>query len=344
MTANSTILVTGGTGFLGSYILRMLVADGYKNVKAIKRKSSRMNLVASIEHKVEWIEADLFDYEILVEALQDVEIVIHSAAIISFVKRDFKNMMRVNVDGTTHIVNASLEAGVEKLLHISSIAALGRTKNELVIDENTVFQHSPLDTGYGLSKHLAEHEIWRGESEGLDVGIINPAMIMGAGNWGNGSAKLIDTVYNDLTYYPLGSTGFVDVRDVARMSLAMLQNEQAMGQRMICCGENMKIRDMINMICQALNKKPPTMPLSPWLRAIAWRLEWLRSRLTGQMQLITKETLRTSAQSFGFNNARSIETLDFQYKSLQETIAETCIVYLDSVKRGENFGVLPLSS
>jgi len=340
MNTSDHIFITGGTGFLGSYILRHLIAKGYQRISAIKRKTSRTGLVADIYDKINWIEADLFDYHKLVESLQEVDVVIHSAAVISFIKSDLKDMMKVNVEGTAHLVNACLKAGVKKYLQVSSIAAFGRTKENPIITEESEFQNTALDTGYGRSKYLAEQEVWRAGSEGLNVTIINPAMIMGAGYWDTGTAKLIDTVYQRLNYYPLGQSGFVDVRDVARMSVSMLEND-VMQTRMVCVGENMLIQDMIGLICRALDKKPPQIKLTPLLRAVAWRAEWLRARLTGTKQLITKETLGTSAQIFTFDNSKSRELLNFDYTPLTLTIDQTCQAYKDTHDSEGGFGILP---
>jgi nucleoside-diphosphate-sugar epimerase len=339
MTSDSHVFITGGTGFVGSYILRLLLQKGYTRVTAIRRKNSRMGLVADIQHQIKWVEADLFDYDVLRGQLQTVDAVIHCAAVISFLKQDLKHMLKVNVEGTAHILNTSLENEVKQFLHVSSIAALGRSNDHLKIDETSEFQNTKLDTGYGLSKHLAEMEVWRAGSEGLRVGMVNPAMIMGAGYWDTGTSKLVDTVYNRLKYYPMGSSGFVDVRDVASMSIEMLERDH-LNTNMICCGESMPIRDMINMICDGFDMKHPHIRLTPKLRALAWRVEWLRAKFTGSKQLITKETLATSASLFTFDNSKSKRELGFEYIPLSRTIEETCQLYKKSQIENTDFGVM----
>ena len=340
MNQESHVLVTGATGFVGSYILRDLLKKGYTQITALRRATSRMGLVADIQDKINWVEADLFDYDILLTSLADVDVVIHSAAKISFIKSEFDHMKRVNVEGTAHILNASIDQGVKQFLFVSSIAALGRSVDNLVVTEKNQFQHTKLDTGYGLTKHLAEMEVWRAGSEGLNVTIINPAMIMGAGYWDTGTAKLIDTVNSHLSYYPVGKSGFVDVRDVSRMAIQMLE-QQIMNTRMMCCGASMKIQDMIGLISHALDKKPPTIPLKPWLRALAWRGEWFRSKITGSTQLITRETLATSAHDFILDASKSKDELGFEYTPLALTITETCKLYSISQQHGTDFGILP---
>lgn len=339
MKSDSHIFVTGATGFVGSYVVRLLLKKGYKQISALRRTSSRMAMVSDIQDQVTWVEADLFDYDIIRDHLRTVDSVIHCAAMISFIKKDLKHMLKVNVEGTAHMVNAALESQVKQFLHVSSIAALGRSKEHLKISEESEFQNSNLDSGYGRSKHLAEMEVWRAGSEGLRVGIINPAMIMGAGYWDTGTPKLIDTVYNQLKYYPTGSSGFVDVRDVARMSIEMLERD-VLNIKLICCSESLAIQTMINMICNAFEMEHPKIRLTSNLRALAWRIEWIRAKLTGQKQLITKESLAAAADQFEFDNSKSKQLLDFKYTPLSETISQTCDLYLKSKSAKTKFAVL----
>lgn len=341
MTIDDHIFVTGGTGFVGSYILRMLYARGYRHLYAIKRKDSRMGLVMAIESHVHWFDGDLFDYDRLVRQLDGIDVVIHSAAMISFRQRDLKEMRRVNVDATALLTEVALEAGVRQFILISSVAALGRSPGREIIHESCRFEHTRLDTGYGLTKHLAELEVYRAMQEGLQAAIINPAMIMGSGYWDTGTARLIDTVYKRLRFYPLGASGFVDVRDVAEMTIVMLEKGFHGGQ-LICSAESMPIRDMIGLICRYLERTEPSIALSPTLRAMAWRAEALRSLLTGQPPQITRETLMTSSHTFTFDQSKSLVELGFQYRSLDQCIRDTAAQYLESQSSGAAYDVLPV--
>jgi nucleoside-diphosphate-sugar epimerase len=165
------VLVTGATGFLGSYILRLLLKKGYK-VRAIRRSSSPMAMLQDIADKVEWVEGDVTDLPFLEEATKDIDYVYHAAAAVSFNSKDKEKMMLVNGIGTENIVNVCLDNGVKKLLHVSSIAALGRKENVTEIDENAQWENSPLNSDYAISKFKAECEVWRGIQEGLNAVII----------------------------------------------------------------------------------------------------------------------------------------------------------------------------
>ncbi len=307
----------------------------------MKRKSSRIGLVKDIYHQITWFEADLFDYEIIKKELEEVDVIIHSAAIISFIKKDVNEMFKVNIQGTANLLNAALESKVDQFLQISSIAALGRSSDYPIVTESTEFQNSKLDTAYGQSKYLAEKEVWRAGNEGLSVTIINPAMIMGAGYWDTGTSKLVDTIYKRLNFYPVGRTGFVDVRDVARMSIEMLERKM-MDTNMICSGESMKIQDMLDLICRGLEIPEPTIKLTPFLRGLAWRMEWLRAKLTGSKQLITRETISTSASQFTFDNTKSKTEMGFEYTPLSKTMEQTCALYLEGRKIGLHYAIMPM--
>ena len=342
MDKSDHIYVTGGTGFLGSYILRTLVHRGYQHVHAIKRPESRMGLVRDVAEDIHWLPGDLFDYEQLVNQLQGKHVIIHSAAMISFRNKDLKEMHKVNVEATELLLEAAKEAGVKHFLYVSSVAALGRHVDHPLISEDTVFQNTKLDTGYGLTKHLGEMAVFRAMEEGIHGYIINPAMIMGSGYWDTGTARLIDTVYRRLPYYPLGTSGFVDVRDVADMSIQLLE-DQLHGQRMICCAESMKIRHMIEMICRCLDRHPPTIPLTKWRRGVAWRAEGIRAWITRSNPQITRETISTSAQDFEFDQRKSIDSLNFNYRPIESCIADTCAQFLAARKSNQDYDFLPLN-
>ena len=332
MNKSDHIFITGATGFLGSYIVKYALSQGYHNITCLKRSNSKMDLIGAAADQVTWVEGDLFSYELLRESLLNVDFIIHSAAMISFVKSEFENMRKVNVEGTSNLLNAALEIGrLKQFLHVSSVAAFGRSEKRTVINEQCDFENTKMDTGYGHTKHLSDLEVFRAGEEGLPISFIHPSMIMGAGDWNVGTSRLIQTVAKGLHYYPMGSSGFVDVRDVAKMSIRILKQGYK-NERLLCCGESMPIKSMIELICKNLNCKEPKRKLNKTLIAIAWRGEWLRSKLLGRKPLITKETLLTSSTGFEFDNSKSIRDLDFVYRSLNKTIEETCELYKRSFK------------
>lgn len=199
------ILVTGGTGFLGSYLLRALVTAG-KPVRALYRRHIPDQLL-DVKDRVEWVQGDVLDVGSLEEAMQGVAQVYHCAAIVSFHPDRRAQMLKINVEGTANVVNIALDAGVKKLVHVSSVAALGRAKEQAAINERSQWEESSNNSYYAISKHLSEMEIWRGIAEGLPAVIVNPSIILGSGYWHDGSGMLLKTPGKNFPIIPKASTG-----------------------------------------------------------------------------------------------------------------------------------------
>ena len=320
------IFVTGGTGLVGSNLLHRLVGKG-NQVLAMRRGSSSMQLVKDIENQITWIEGDLLDVELLYDNLINIDEVYHCAAVVSFDPRDKEAMFKINIEGTANLVNAALEHQVGKFLHVSSIAALGRALDTPKVDEKSVFEKSPLNSNYAISKHRSEMEVWRGVAEGLNAVIINPSVILGNGFWDQGSGKLFTEVWNGLKFYPRGGTGFVDVRDVVSAMLQLMDSDIS-GERFILNADNLSYQSFFNKVALALQKPAPSIEGKPWLAEIAWRVEWLKSMITGSKPIITRETVRSSAHRFYYDNTKLIQALDFAYTPAEQSIRDTAQHFL----------------
>jgi len=291
MSAKAT-LVTGATGFVGAYLLHLLVKKGVPNLRAIRRSGSPMDLVKGLEKKVEWVEADLLDTPALEMAMKDVSHVYHSAGMVSFAPGQFQKMIDVNQKGTANVVNIALDFGVEKLLHVSSIAALGRERFRHHFDEKTKWVNSPLNNPYGISKHLAEMEVWRGVAEGLSAVIVNPANILGSGFWEGRTTtgQMFYKIFKGMPFYPMGGSGFVDVRDCAHFMYQLMESDIT-GERYILSGENLPFQTILNTIADTLKVKRPKIKVTPFIRESAWRAAWEFSKFTGKKPCITKSFL-----------------------------------------------------
>jgi nucleoside-diphosphate-sugar epimerase len=332
MKNDSLILVTGGTGFLGSYMIRLLVQKGYK-IRALHRASSQMDLVKEVADRVEWAEADVTDIVALEDAFQGVTHVMHCAAISSFHPRDAERLRRTNVEGTANVVNLALDFGIQKLVHVSSIAAFGRSKDRPRLDETSKWAQSGGNTRYAISKYQSEQEVWRAHVEGLPVAIVNPAVILGSGFWDAGSPRFFSQIDKGLKFWPVGRSGFVDVRDVAQFMLHLLESDIS-GERYILSAQNTTYRELFGMIADALGAKPPSVKVTPLLAEVAWRVEWLKEKLLGAEPVVTKESARSSVSSFYYENAKSLSIPGFQYRPLEQTIRETATQYLEAKKEG----------
>lgn len=331
------ILVTGGTGFIGSFLLRELVSRG-EHVRATKRPSSSIDLADAVKDQVEWVDADLLDLPSLEAAFhlprngeEKPLHVYHSAAIVSHLSKDSERMMRTNVEGTANIVNLCLAHGARKLLHVSSIAALGRTLRHESLDEASEWSNSRYNSPYGLSKFRSEREVWRGIGEGLNAVVVNPSIVLGPGPWERGSGRMFSIVNNGLKFYPPSATGFVDVRDVVSCMVALM-NSNISGQRFIINAENRTMRDAFAMIARSLGKRPPAFKAGRTTVELALAYERVRS-LTGRYPRYTRALARNSRTSYEYDSSKITETLDFRFRDLQETIEWVASEFQQTVAR-----------
>lgn len=325
------ILLTGGTGFLGSYIIKQLVEKNYA-VRAIRRGNKLPTWISKeITDKVEWVEGDILDVVALQDAMEGVDTVIHSAAIVSFLKKDRKQMYQVNVEGTANVVNMALEKNVSRLVHISSVAALGRTAGGGHVNEEKKWEESKVNTHYAKSKFKAELQVWRGVSEGLDAVILNPSTILGFGDWHSSSCAIFKQVYEGFNWYTPGINGFVDVEDVAKAVILCMESDIS-EQRFIINGDTWPFKKLQDTIADNFKKKRPGRKTTPFLLAIAWRLEKVKSLLTGKKPLLTKESARVAQSQTFFENDKILKALPgFSFTPLEETIENACKKYLGTI-------------
>jgi len=326
------ILVTGGTGFLGAYIIKALIEKGYP-VRAIRRSANLPAFISSeILNKAEWVEGDVLDVVSLQNAMQGVNAVIHSAAVVSFLRKERKNMFRVNVDGTANVVNMALENNVKRLIHISSVAALGRTAHGGHVNEEKKWEESKVNTHYGKSKYKAELEVWRGMGEGLDAVILNPSTVLGYGDWNSGSCAIFRNIYREFKWYTTGINGFVDVEDVVKVVLFMMESSIT-EERFIVNGATWSFKKLQETIADHFHKKRPFREANSFLLGLAWRMEKLQFLLNGKKPLLTKESARVAVSKTWFENDKLLSVLPgFSFTPLEETIQKACKQYLETTR------------
>ena len=314
------ILVTGATGLVGSHLIKALVAQG-KSVRALYRSE----IPSSPElNAVDWFNADILDIVALEEAMIGITQVYHCAAIVSFTAKNKKSLHHTNIEGTANIVNACLNANIEKLLFVSSVAALGRIREDQAINETMNWTEETSNSEYGKSKYLAEIEVWRGMGEGLKVVVVNPVIILGASDWSKGSTAIFKSAYDEFPWYTEGSSGFVDVLDVVE-AMILLMESSICDQRFILSGENLPYRDIFTMIANAFHKKAPHKKVTALLAEIVWRFEGIKGRITGKSPLLTKETSITARATVHFDNSKLLKALpQFQYRNMQTSINRIC--------------------
>jgi len=327
-------LITGANGLVGSYLCRYLLQKGEK-VRDLKRKNCNLKLVEDISDKIEWAEGDILDISSLDEAMNGVKKVYHCAAIISYARKHAEKMMLVNAEGTANIVNAALYNKVEKLVYISSIAALGRTgKENEVVSEDTPWERKNLTSDYSVSKFLAEREVWRSIAEGLNAVILNPSIIVGAGNWDAGSCKLFSTVYKGFKFYTGGVTGYVDVRDVVKIS-EHLMNSDISNERFIICSDNISYHEFLTSIANALGVKGPNIKAGKFLSSLAWRAEWLKARFNNKEPSVTKQTAYIANKKVFFNNTKIKDAIKYNFIPIKTSIEDTAASFNKEIKEGK---------
>jgi dihydroflavonol-4-reductase len=314
------ILVTGGSGLLGRELISQLLSQDCE-VRAIYNKTPLPDFHS---HHLQQFHCNILDVAGLEEAMQDVDQVYHCAAIVTFDPSRRKELFRINIEGTANVVNSALSTGVKKLLHVSSVSAMGRLRENEMVDESMYWTEETGNSKYGQSKYLGELEVWRGIGEGLDAIIVNPVIILGEGDWNMGSSQIFKSIYNEFPWYTEGVTGFVDVRDVAK-SMIDLMGSNISGERFIISAENRSYREVFNLIAKAFGKKQPHRKVTPFIAGIVWRLEEIKRWVTGKNPLITKESAGTALTNTYFENSKLLRYLPgFHYRALEETIIETC--------------------
>lgn len=333
------IFITGGTGLIGAHLLFELLQKGEK-VRAMKREHSNLDMVKHIFNyyvstsesnemfeQIDWVDGDILNIHTLLNLIEGVETVYHCAAIISFDPKDKVRMITDNVKGTANIVNACLEKKVKALCHVSSIAAIGRDQTNGIVTELNQWQHHPRISTYSISKYESEREVWRGTAEGLNAVIVNPSIILGPGNWENGSARLFSSVYNGLKFYTNGKTGFVDVRDVVKAMILLIESK-VYAERFILNGDNLSYQELFSIIAKGLKVKGPHILAKKWMTELVWRLEAIKGFFVKNKPLITRETAFTANNQYNYSNEKLNHFTSFNYRPIQESIQDFTTMYL----------------
>jgi nucleoside-diphosphate-sugar epimerase len=267
----------------------------------------------------------------LEDAMTDVEYVYHCAGKVSFQPSDKDIIDYVNVAGTANVVNLCIEKGIKKLCHVSSVAALGRTDSELKIDETSMWKNSEENSVYSISKYGGEREVWRSTAEGLNVVIVNPGLILGPGNWKTDSSMIFRQVWKGLRYYTSGVHGMVDVKDVSKAMIALM-NGDFRNERYILVAESKPLREVFDRIADKLGKKRPDIHAGPLLTGIAWRIEYLKSLFLKSKPIITRETSITACGKNYYSNEKIKKAIGMEFLDVMDSVDAAADAFLDSMK------------
>ena len=322
------ILVTGGTGLVGSHLLFQLVSKG-KPVRAVYRDAAKLDTVRKIFsfytdkaeavfEQIEWSEATLNDIPALEKSFSGITHVYHCAALISFDPGDFKALVNTNEIGTANIVNLCILNKVRKLCYVSSIAALGKTMGGLKVDEETEWNSTNANP-YALTKYLAEMEVWRATQEGVPAVIVNPGVIIGPGYWDSGSGKLFRIAEKGSRFYPPGGSGFVSVDDVVRIMIQLMES-YIENEQYIAVESNLSYQQILSDIAKALGRPVPRVQIPIGLLKLLWRIDWLSNFLLGSKRSLIKAQVTSLMKRSYFENKKVRHQLDFEFTPLEESI------------------------
>lgn len=327
------VLVTGATGLLGSHLISKLTSEGV-SIRALYQSQYKIEKVKKIlefynPYKfeelwklVEWINCDILDLVSLKDAMKDCVQVFHCAALVSFQKSDYYKMTKINRTGTANVVNLALELKVEKLIHVSSTAAIGHDEISEFQNEKTPWKNGADVSGYALSKYGAEKEVWRGIEEGLNAVIVNPTMILGAGKWNESSLGIFKKIDEGLKYITPGINSFVDARDVAEV-MYNLSKSEIHSERFLLIGENISFEEAFGKIAEKMGRKKPHIKISKNLANFMWRLLAFVSFFTRKKPLITRETVKSAFSNTKYSAKKVEDMLSYNFRTLDEMIENT---------------------
>ncbi|NQX86772.1 MAG: NAD-dependent epimerase/dehydratase family protein [Flavobacteriaceae bacterium] len=335
------ILVTGGTGLVGSHLLYHLVQKT-KAIRAIYRDHSKIKTVKTVFsyycedatdlfNRIEWVACDITNITQLDSAFTGVTHVYHCAAMVSFNPKDYHQLRNTNIEGTANIVNYCISNKVKKLCYVSSIATLGKTNNHTAINENTEWNKDEPHHVYAISKYGADMEVWRATQEGVDVVIIHPGIIIGPGYWNSSSGYIFKKIYNGFSYYTTGKTGYIDVNDLCNVMIKLMVSVSK-NEAFIVVNTHLSFKDFSQKIASHLNVKAPNKNVSNKMLNIAWRLDWLASFILRRKRTITKTLAKNLNNDSIYDTSKLLNTIPVKFKPIDVSIAETCQLFLNHLK------------
>lgn len=337
-TSSPIFFVTGGTGMLGAHLILKLLQKGY-SVRALKRKNSTISLIERIFHyfdsdnllkNIEWCDGDVLHTDELEQAMKGCTHVFHGAAIVSFQPDEHEKMLKINIEGTKNVMQTAFQLNIKKVIHVSSIASFGRANEVGFVDETCNWTDDLQSSCYSVSKYKSEQIVWEYIKKGLNAVIVNPSVIIGAGNWNKGSSELIQRVNQGLRFYTKGINGYVDVRDVADVMIRLMESPIS-GERFIVNSENLSYKTLFTEIAKGLHKKPPTICVNKFFGGLIWRLLKVYTFFTGKKTIITRETAQTAQKQYEYSNKKICEAIHYQFIPMNESLHHTCSLFLQDM-------------
>ena len=279
-----------------------------------------MDLLGPVADRVDRAEGDLRDARSVLRAMEGVDRVYHAAARVQFGTADRDALRAVNVDGTGHVMDAARRAGVDRVVHTSSMAAFGRPLHTTdPIDEETPWRDAPHRSDYATSKYDSELEVHRAIAEGLDAVIVNPALVFGVGRPGEGTRRIVDAVRRQqVPGAPPGGTSVCDVEDVA-MGMQRAMAEGATGRRYFLGSENLSWKTILATLAGAFGVPAPRRTLPAALLQTGAVLAEAFAFLTRTDPVFSRSLARTAIHTFRYDKQRARQELDCRFRPFEAT-------------------------
>ncbi len=327
--AKPVYVVTGSAGLLGTHMVQYLLKNDCTVIALYHTNKPDLPIAKGLE----LLQADVLDVLHLMDIFSRATHVFHCAGKVSYLPADKEALRQINITGTANVVNACLQANIKKLVHVSSVSALLKTEGVKHITEQMQWL-KPKDTSYyGYTKFMGEMEVWRGMEEGLDAAIVNPSIILGYGDWEQGSSKIFKTYYDEFPWYSEGTMGFVGAADVAKAMYLLMQNNNTNG-RYIVNAENLPFKYVFDNIAKCFNKKKPYKKITKLTALLAVWLARAKYFVTGKAPLITKETAASAVQHAVYNNEKLLKDIPgFSYTPISRVIEDACAVFKQNINR-----------
>ena len=328
------ILVTGATGLVGAHLC-LALAERNEKVVAIFRREKKKEALRQffIDHQKEHLfdnlifrQADLCNLPELTAAFKNISKVYHCAAYVSMAYHKKEYLQRVNQQGTADLVNLCIENKIQKLVFISSIAALGDQTTSDTINESTPWNPTVDKTPYAYSKYGAELEVWRAAQEGVPVAIVNPGVILGTGMPNGPLEQLVNQIKKGLRFYTNGSTGYVAVQDVVEVAVELMQSKIT-NERFILVAENWPFKAMTYKIASLLDKKPPKFNLSQTLLQALWGIESTLSLFGIRKKFLSKALVKSLSDQTKIDGTKIKHQLNFNYRPIDKYLEQSILFF-----------------
>ena len=332
------ILVTGGTGFVGTYLLYELSKEE-TSIKSTYRKGKNKELTENffrlkdqnhpkLFNKIIWVKIDISEISSLDELYSGIKKIYHCAAFVSLAKRHKKLLIKTNVEGTSNIINYAIKHKIKKILFVSSIASIGAEDKDGIINEDHSWDHKLNHTDYAFSKYNSELQVWRGTQEGVPAVIVNPGFIIGSHFWNRSSSSIFNRVNSGLKFYPTGKISLVSVEDVVKASINLM-NSEIKNERFILVSENLYYKEFLDLISKNLGKPLTKYPLTKSILYTIYFFDTILSFLRVKKRFMSNALISTFNNNQEFDGSKIKKIISFKYEKIDEKVKEICRDYVN---------------